>query len=95
MNTNPFDRLNLGYDGLFGPRTMFYHLQPVSSAKSLVEVLEVPVMGLGEHFQQKKFVEFGTVAVVLLGVVWTLWKLMGTGVRSIGGRKGNTCSKEE
>lgn len=28
MATNPFDRVNLGYDGLFGPRTMFYHLQP-------------------------------------------------------------------
>jgi|SRR5450432_4285485 len=25
---NPFDRVNLGWDGLFGPRTMFYHLSP-------------------------------------------------------------------
>ncbi|MCJ1337477.1 protease B nonderepressible form [Bachmanniomyces sp. S44760] len=29
MTTNPFDRVNLGYDGLFGTRTMFYHLQPL------------------------------------------------------------------
>jgi hypothetical protein len=28
---NPFDRVNLGYDGLFGPKTMFYHLNPTLS----------------------------------------------------------------
>ena len=25
---NPFDRINLGYEGLFGVRTVFYHLTP-------------------------------------------------------------------
>ncbi|KAK4899174.1 protease B nonderepressible form [Elasticomyces elasticus] len=28
MSTNPFDRVDIGYDGLFGPRTMFYHFSP-------------------------------------------------------------------
>lgn len=27
---NPFDRVNLAYDGLFGPQTMFYHVSPVA-----------------------------------------------------------------
>lgn len=31
---NPFDRVNLGYEGLFGSRTMFYHLQPRPPAAS-------------------------------------------------------------
>ncbi|KAK4961115.1 protease B nonderepressible form [Elasticomyces elasticus] len=32
MSTNPFDRVDLGYDGLFGPRTMFYHFSPSAGA---------------------------------------------------------------
>jgi hypothetical protein len=35
FNINPFDRVNLGYDGLFGPRTMFYHLTPVEHMSGL------------------------------------------------------------
>lgn len=48
FTVNPFDRVNLGYDGLFGPRTMFYHLEPLSSrgleGSRLVESLNVPVL---------------------------------------------------
>ncbi|KAI9713399.1 MAG: protease B nonderepressible form, partial [Chrysothrix sp. TS-e1954] len=29
--TDPFDRAHLGYEGLFGERTVFYHLRPVVS----------------------------------------------------------------
>lgn len=71
MNTNPFDRVNLGYDGLFGPRTMFYHLQPSSPGTLLVAELAAPVMDL----QYANGTEFGTVSVVLLGFVWVCWKL--------------------
>lgn len=35
FSINPFDRVNLGYDGLFGPRTMFYHLTPVGDMSGL------------------------------------------------------------
>jgi hypothetical protein len=34
LEASPFDRVNLGYDGLFGPRTLFYHLRPSSSQAS-------------------------------------------------------------
>lgn len=80
MNVNPFDRVNLGYDGLFGPRTMFYHLQPRAAGEgsgngngSLVEVVRVPVLDT----RRAGWVEGGTVAVVLVGVLWVCWKLVG------------------
>ncbi|KFX97403.1 hypothetical protein V490_02806 [Pseudogymnoascus sp. VKM F-3557] len=28
LTVNPFDRVNLGYEGLFGEQTLFYHLKP-------------------------------------------------------------------
>lgn len=34
MSVNPFDRVNLGYDGLFGPKTMFYHVPPAPVASA-------------------------------------------------------------
>jgi len=76
MSVNPFDRVNLGYDGLFGPKTMFYHLEPDPIGGnqrngSLVERLEVPVLDLAKT----AWIEPGTVAVVLLGVFWVGWKL--------------------
>ncbi|PVH73546.1 PIG-X-domain-containing protein [Cadophora sp. DSE1049] len=78
---NPFDRVNLGYDGLFGPRTLFYHLSP--SAPSLLEglgvgdgklvnTLEVPVLDL----DRSKFVEVGTAVGVLVGFLWVFWCLL-------------------
>lgn len=45
FTVNPFDRVNLGYDGLFGPRTMFYHLEPrVYEGSRLVEEVKVPIL---------------------------------------------------
>lgn len=74
MNTNPFDRVNLGYDGLFGPRTAFYHLQPASDGKSLVEAIRVPVL----HLQgtKMKVIESGTVMMVILGFLWVCLNLL-------------------
>lgn len=72
MSVNPFDRVNLGYDGLFGPRTIFYHLQPdIPTGSMLTEHLEVPVLDL-EHVT---WIENGTVVVVLIAVVWVIVKL--------------------
>ena len=84
MNTNPFDRVNLGYDGLFGPRTIFYHLQAASKGKPLVKELQVPVLDLQGHLKGMKWVESGTVAVVLLGFIWVCWKLVGVVGRDSG-----------
>lgn len=66
---NPFDKVNVGYDGLFGPKTMFYHLSP--EADRLINTISVPVLDL----DQSKYVELGTAAVVLLGFVWVLRSL--------------------
>jgi hypothetical protein len=73
---NPFDRVNMGYDGLFGARTMFYHVDPVAGGDGrLVSRLEVPV--LSTEAAGRRWVEGGTVAVVLLGWVWVVWKMSG------------------
>ncbi len=67
---NPFDRVNLGYDGLFGGRTMFYHLDPASDlageegnldGRRLVQRLQVPV--LNTEAWGADWVEWGTVGV--------------------------------
>ena len=75
MNTNPFDRVNLGYDGLFGPRTMFYHFHPNGTGDGirgkLVEILEVPTLDP----KVATWLESGTVFIVLLGFLWVIWKL--------------------
>ena len=75
MSTNPFDRVNLGYDGLFGPRTMFYHFHPHETRDGrhvrLFETLEVPTLDQ----RGSTWLESGTVLVVLLGFFWVIWKL--------------------
>ena len=81
MSVNPFDRVNLGYDGLFGDRTLFHHFTPMpslgglgrTSDGALTVTLEVPTLDL----RQTEWVEFGTVAAVALGMLWVLWKLVG------------------
>ncbi|MCJ1282978.1 protease B nonderepressible form [Xylographa opegraphella] len=76
MSVNPFDRTNLGYDGLFGPKTMFYHLDPAphkyNDIDGLVERLSVPVLATVYN----TWIEIGTVIVVVSGVLWVLCKLM-------------------
>ena len=72
MNTNPFDRVHLGYDGLFGPRTMFYHLQSASPGKPLVEELNVPTIDT----TRIQWVELGTLLSMILGFLWVSWKLL-------------------
>lgn len=72
MSVNPFDRVNLGYDGLFGPRTIFHHLQPdVPVGSMLTEDVKVPVLDL----ERVTWIESGTVAAVLIAVVWIMVKL--------------------
>jgi hypothetical protein len=91
MGVNPFDRTNLGWDGLFGPRTMFYQLQP--AGERLVEDIEVPVLRIegGDSYFQGKFIELGTCVVISLGFFWVLWRLArvawSSGLRSNAGNK--------
>jgi len=77
MATNPFDRVDLGYDGLLGVRTMFYHVRPEVvrdvRAKGMVETIRVPVLD-SDHWMTA-WLEVGTATVVGLGLVWVLYKL--------------------
>lgn len=79
---NPFDRVNIGYDGLFGPKTMFYHLSP--EGERLTNNISVPVLDL----EKSKYVEVGTAGVVLLGFLWVLWSLWGVWVKNGYGNTG-------
>lgn len=70
---SPFDRVNLGYDGLFGPRTIFWHVEPKPAAgENLYHKLQVPVLDLA----QSPLIGGGTTAVVLLGFLFVVWKLL-------------------
>ncbi|TVY50885.1 Protein pbn1 [Lachnellula cervina] len=84
FTVNPFERVDLGYEGLFGPRTMFYHLDPEPALEAsgipaggekdvgrLVNALQVPVL----DSQKSAYVELGTAAVVVAGFVWVCWCL--------------------
>ncbi|PNS15861.1 hypothetical protein CAC42_4313 [Sphaceloma murrayae] len=80
MSVNPFDKVNLGYDGLFGPKTMFWHVPPnkpveadslSGTEEGLVAELEVPVLDL----DKSQNVERVTGLVVLLGFAWICWRL--------------------
>ncbi|KAL4883326.1 protein pbn1 [Aspergillus karnatakaensis] len=78
MSMNPFDRVNLGWEGLFGPRTMFYQLHPsAGESGALVEKLDVPVLALKERdgLFGSRVIELGTVVVISLGFLWILLKL--------------------
>ena len=72
MASNPFDRVNLGYDGLFGPKTMFYHVPPVADAKELVHEIHVPVLNV----QSAASVQMGTLIAVTAGFAWVCWQLV-------------------
>ncbi|KAL7947325.1 cytochrome P450 [Trichoderma barbatum] len=71
---SPFDRVNLGYDGLFGPETTFWHVSPKPEADGrLINNISVPVVTEGAS----QWVGIGTAVAVGLGFIWVLLKLMG------------------
>jgi hypothetical protein len=80
FNTNPFDRANLGYDGLFGKKTMFYHVPPAAvmagAEQGLLLGLEVPVL---DAKVAGGWVPVATMAVVVLGFGWVVWKVLAGG----------------
>ena len=71
--TNPFDKVNLGYDGLFGPRTVFWHVEPQPSrGDQLSNIIQVPVLDLDKG----QWVNAGTTVVILVGFAMILWRLV-------------------
>ena len=73
---NPFDRVNLGFEGLYGPRTMFYHLEPIPGQASdgrMVESLTTPVYD--SNIMSANTVEWLTTAVIVVGFSWIVVKL--------------------
>lgn len=69
---NPFDRVNLGYDGLFGPRTLFWHVDPLPQSGNLFLKVSVPVLDL----DRSQSISTLTGIAVLLGFAWVTWKLL-------------------
>lgn len=72
---SPFEGGKLGYEGLFEEGTVFWHVEPrpVGGVGLLVNEVKVPVLDL----EKAGWVNVGTAAVVLLGFVWVVWKLVG------------------
>lgn len=96
LTVNPFDRVNLGYEGLFGEQTLFYHLKPEVSGAQWELYTEVQVPVLSTSFNTE--MEIGTAVVVGLGFGWVLWKLWEVGRRFGYGRneaEGKVVEKEE
>ena len=83
MATNPVDRVNIGYDGLFGPKPLFYHVPPVAAGNGeegrnggvgeLMAGVRVPVLDQG----RAGWVEGVTAVAVLAGCAWVGWKVWG------------------
>lgn len=77
LSTNPFDRTNLGYDGLFGERTIFYHVSPRLHAESTDNKLKLDVTIPVLDLDKASYIAPMTVLVIMLGSLWICWKLFG------------------
>ncbi|KAK0673915.1 PIG-X [Cercophora samala] len=71
--SNPFEKDKVGYDGLFGERTVFWHLNPTPADGKLVNTVKVPVLDL----EKAGWVGAVTGGVVVLGFAWVVVKLLG------------------
>lgn len=71
LDNNPFDRVDLGFDGLFTPQTLFYHVPPARDAMRLVEEIQVPVL----RADSAGWVQMGTFLAVVVGFAWICWQL--------------------
>ncbi|RMZ91216.1 hypothetical protein DV736_g1532, partial [Chaetothyriales sp. CBS 134916] len=85
FGVNPFDRVNVGYDALHGPRTVFYHLDAKPAVGDrVVQRMKVPVYSLGSI--DPGFVEVGTLLAIAVGFVWVvvqLWPVVQAQVSSV------------
>ncbi|ODA82605.1 hypothetical protein RJ55_01112 [Drechmeria coniospora] len=92
FSTNPFDRMQLGYDELFDSQAMFWHLTPQpESGNRIMSPMAVPVLKTaGEDW-----VGIGTALAVGLGFAWVLWKLVGVYVAGGYRAKPATTSRDK
>lgn len=84
LGINPFDRIRLGWDGLFKAGTFFYQLHPTAYSNSgpesgqasypLVESIKVPVLSTDYGLGGENIV-FGTLVFIAAGFLWIVWKL--------------------
>ncbi|KAH7349903.1 PIG-X [Plectosphaerella cucumerina] len=73
LENNPFDRSSLGYDALFDPQTVFWHVEPRPAVGDRVTSrVQVPVLASGDA----SWVRAGTAAAVLLGFGWVVGTLL-------------------
>lgn len=93
LGLNPFDRMSLGWDGHFGPHTLFYQFRP--DGDPLVEEIDVPVLHKEAGFGlfQTRNIEIATSVVISLGFLWVLWRLVIVACSS--GIRANTPTKDE
>ncbi|PYI29467.1 PIG-X-domain-containing protein [Aspergillus indologenus CBS 114.80] len=92
MHFNPFDRVDLGWEGLFAPQTTFYQVNPAAEQGRLVEEISVPVLKETGFFNSRT-IELGTVLAIVLGSLWVLWKL-GAVMRTSGTRRSVESQKK-
>ncbi|KAL5612838.1 hypothetical protein BROUX41_004080 [Berkeleyomyces rouxiae] len=86
LTNNPFDRTVLGYDALFAPGTVFWHLTPKPAAQAVATNTAAPVptggLQLTSHVtvpvldtRASGWIELGTAAAVGAGFLWVVWCL--------------------
>ncbi|KAI0110481.1 PIG-X [Nemania sp. FL0031] len=90
---SPFDRVNLGFDGLFGPRTLFWHVNPKPEGSGVLKhQIKVPVLDTNKT----KWIGTGTTAVVLVGFAYIVFKLASVFLKTgYGSRKPATESQKK
>ncbi|OLN88234.1 Protein pbn1 [Colletotrichum chlorophyti] len=97
--SSPFERVNLGYDALFGPRTVFWHVEPrgapgletSAGGSRLTSTVRVPVL----EARKAEWVRMGTAIAVALGFAWVMWGLLSTYSRNGYGRVGKSDEKKK
>ncbi|KAH7313374.1 protein PBN1 [Stachybotrys elegans] len=79
FSKSPFDRVHIGYDGLFDANTVFWHATPSPETGSrLLNKISVPVL----KEDATSWVRQGTPIVILLGFLWVLWRLVSAYMRT-------------
>ena len=71
---------------------MFYHLQPARGQKLVLEDIQVPVLDQG--VSKTKWVEYGTVTVVIFGFLWICLELLAV-IRGSLGKTGGKRKKRD
>jgi hypothetical protein len=82
MAGNPFDRVHLGYEALFGSQTRFVHVEPADRG-TLFARASVPTLA----WDKTAWVEVGTVGTVVVAFLGLCWVLFGRSGRGGAGER--------